>query len=248
MKVAHVAAVASLGAVLCLGAAEPPPAAAADGAGEFAAFAEEFDLSGAKKVSDPLIGYNRIMYRVNDKIYFWGLRPLARGYAKVTPEPVRLAIGRCFRNLGFPGRLVNSLLQGKFKRSGVECARFGVNTTVGLLGFFDPAGSRLKLRASREDCGQTLGRYGIGGGWPLVLPLMGPSNLRDTLGRVGDFFLNPLSYVEPQGVSTSVNAFERVNLISLHLGQYEKLTAGALDPYRLLRDAYKQNRDRDIKE
>jgi phospholipid-binding lipoprotein MlaA len=248
MKGLQAAVLMGLGAILSLGAAEPPPAAAATGANEFAEFAGEFDLSGEKNVSDPLIGYNRIMYRINDKIYFWGLRPLAKGYAKVAPEPVRLAIGRCFRNLGFPGRLVNSLLQGKFRRSGVECARFGVNTTVGLLGFFDPAGSCLKLRASREDCGQTLGRYGIGGGWPLVLPLMGPANMRDTLGRVGDFFLNPLSYVEPQGLSTSVNALERVNQISLHLGRYEKLTAGALDPYSLLRDAYKQNRDRDIQE
>jgi phospholipid-binding lipoprotein MlaA len=172
---------------------------------DFAEFADEFELQESRPVADPLIGYNRVMYRINDKLYFWVVKPLASGYAKVIPGQVRLAVGRCFRNLGFPGRMVNSALQGKLKRAGVECARFGVNSTVGLLGFFDPAASRLKLRPSREDCGQTLGRYGIGGGWPLVLPLMGPSNLRDTVGKVGDFFLNPLSYLEPQSVSTAVN-------------------------------------------
>ena len=99
----------------------------------------EFEDQPSDSVFDPLSGYNRVMTVINDKLYFWALKPVARGLAWVIPKQGRLAIGRCFRNMMFPIRFANNLLQLKMKRVGIETARFGVNTTIGVLGFADPA-------------------------------------------------------------------------------------------------------------
>ena len=221
-------------------------------ADEFAEFADEFpEPSGgpeAKRASDPLSGYNRFMFAVNDRLYLWVLKPVASGYATIAPEGGRVAISRFFRNLAFPQRFVNNVLQGELRDAGVECARFGINTTVGILGLFDPAQSGWKLSPREEDFGQTLGRYRVGDGFPLVLPLFGPSNLRDAVGLIPDGFLNPVNYLEPIIAKLGVQAGEKLNYTSLHLGEYESLKKAALDPYVFLRDAYKQNRDKRIEE
>jgi phospholipid-binding lipoprotein MlaA len=145
------------------------------------------------------------------------------------------------------------MLQGKLERVGIETARFVVNTTIGLLGFFDPADAWWHLKPHEEDFGQTLGHYGLGDGFPLQLPLLGPSNARDTVGVVPDSFLSPIDWFY-QG-SAIINplflgAFilEIVNKTSLNIGVYENFKKEALDPYTLMRDAYKQNRDARIKE
>lgn len=197
---------------------------------------------------DPLRFYNHAMFRINDRLYFWLLKPAATGYAKVIPEPGRIALGNFFNNIGFPVRLVGAVLQGKFKGAGTECARFGINTTIGLLGFRDPAREKWKLQPCREDFGQTLAVYGCHAGPPLELPLLGPSNLRDFIGMIPDFFLDPVTYIHPWYVSSAVRAGDIVNRLSLHPGEYESLIHDALDPYTAVRNAYKQYRNDLIKE
>ncbi|MFW5936887.1 MAG: VacJ family lipoprotein, partial [Desulfosalsimonas sp.] len=225
------------------GQAEEP-----EGQSDFEEFGE-FDTgddSGRGGVFDPFSGYNRFMTRVNDKFYFWVLKPAASGYAKVAPGVVRRSVGRFFKNLGYPVRFVNNLLQLKVKRAGVETARFLVNTTVGVAGFADPAEAWMDLEACPEDFGQTLGVYGVGSGFHLVLPLMGPSNLRDAVARVPDLFLSPVYYVEPSELAIGISAYDRVNYTSLHLGEYAGMKKDAVDWYVFLRDAYEQNREKKI--
>ena len=211
-------------------------------------FDDDFEEETDSKIFDPLSGYNRFMTGFNDKLYYWAFKPVAQGYSFIIPEPGRLAINRCFRNLMFPMRLVNNLLQLKFKNAGIETLRFGVNTTVGILGFRDPARSYFNLNPCKEDFGQTLGRYGIGGGFHIVLPVFGPSNLRDAIGKIPDYFLNPINYIEDGYAAIGVNAFDRTNYGSLHIGEYEAIQKDALDFYILMRDSYEQNRKMKIKE
>jgi phospholipid-binding lipoprotein MlaA len=194
------------------------------------------------------------MFNFNDKFYFWVLKPVSKVYGKIVPEKGRIAINRFFKNLGFPVRFVNNALQGKFKRAGIETLRFVVNSTIGVIGLADPADSQFNLQAHEEDFGQTLGHYGVGDGFPIVLPFLGPTNLRDLIGMVPDLFLNPVSYVGPRGkpVTTETRVLiktgETVNKTSLNIGVYESLKEDALDPYTFMRDAYKQNRDPKIAE
>lgn len=209
---------------------------------------EEFDQPGQKKVYDPLSGYNRAMTTFNDKFYFWVLKPAATGYAWVAPQPVRTSVHRFFRHWGYPVRVINNLLQLKGEPAADETIRFAFNSTVGLLGFFDPAKNWLDLEPHREDFGQTLGSYGVGDGFPLVLPFFGPSNVRDSIAMVPDLFLYPLDYLGNIYVAAGLTAYERLNYASLHLGEYEKLKKDSLDWYIFLRNAYQQNREQAIKE
>jgi len=131
----------------------------------------------------------------------------------------------------------------------VETARFGVNTTVGIAGLFDPADAWLDLEApSPEDFGQTLGHYGLGEGFAIMLPILGPSNLRDTVGVVADGFLNPVAYVDPWWVYYAGRTVEKVNDTSLRIGEYESFKKQALDPYTFMRDAYHQYRVKQVDE
>ena len=137
---------------------------------------------------------------------------------------------------------------GKLEQAGTELARFVVNSTVGFLGFTDPAAEVLDLQAYPEDFGQTLGHYGVGSGFHLVLPLLGPSNLRDTLGLIPDHFLDPVNYIDHSETAMAVRAYRLVNKTSLHLGEYESLKKDAVDLYPFLRDAYEQRRKKQILE
>jgi len=231
-------------------AADAEQAAEEDDFGEFDdEFGDEFDIEEAPGGRDPLRGYNRFMFHVNDKIYFWVLRPVAKVYGRVVPAPIRRSVQRCSKNLGAPARFVNNGLQCKMKGAGTELVRFGLNSTLGVLGLFDAADALFNLKdPPDEDFGQTLGVYGIGDGWPLVLPLLGPSSVRDAIGMVPDYFLDPISYVEPWEKATAIRLYEKTNFGSLHIGEYESLKEDALDPYTLLRDAYRQNREAKIRE
>jgi phospholipid-binding lipoprotein MlaA len=197
-------------------------------------------------IADPIEPVNRVVFEINDKVYFWALKPVAKGYNVVVPEPVRISVRNFFRNVAMPVRFVNSLFQGKFKGAGTELARFGINTTIGLVGFFDVAKSRFDLDPSNEDLGQTLGFYGMGGLMYIVWPLLGPSTVRDTIGLAGDTFLNPVSYIDPFEAAFGVRAFEQINKTSLELGTYEDLKAASLEPYIGVRDAYIQHRNGQI--
>lgn len=217
-----------------------------DGFDDFDEFGE-FGDTATPEVYDPFEGYNRFMFKVNDSLYVYVIRPAATGYAFVVPEPARVSIKSLFKNLLFPVRLVNNLLQLKFKEAGVETLRFGINTTVGLAGLFDPAASWFKLEPSEEDFGQTMGSYGVGEGFPLVLPLFGFSNLRDGLSRIPDAFLNPVNYLNPAWHAYAIRSGELVNEISIYSKEYDSYKKDAVDPYIFFRNAYKQNRDKKVK-
>lgn len=189
--------------------------------------------SGALLAPDPIEGLNRVMFQFNDKLYFWFLKPVAQTYRLLMPEPVRLA---------------NALLQGKINRAGAELTRFLMNSTLGLLGFGDPAKKYPELASSAEDLGQTLGAYGIDSGFYIVWPFLGPSTLRDSVGFLGDRFLNPTTYVQPPEASWGLQGYHVVNTASFRIGDYETLKNASLDPYAALRDAYFQNRNKAINE
>lgn len=216
---------------------------------EFDDLEDEFATNSVEEVFDPLAPCNRAVCVFNDKLYFWALKPVARGYKWVVPKEGRLSVRRFFTNLGYPRRFVGNVLQFKFKNAGVETARFGVNSTIGILGLFDPASSWLDLDSPpKEDCGQVLGKCGVGEGFPLMLPLLGPSNLRDIAGKIADGFLNPLAYVDPTWIYYGSRSVRIVNDTSLRIGQYEAMKEQALDHYTFLRDAYGQYREKQISE
>lgn len=222
---------------------------------------DEFDSefsSRTKEVFDPLSGYNRIMTSFNDGFYTHVLTPTAKGYAYVVPETARSGIGNFFTNLFFPVRFVNNVLQFKFANAGEELGRFVVNTIFGLGGFMDPATTSLKMGIHREDFGQTLGFYGVGEGFHVVLPLLGPSNLRDMVGLTGDFILSPIDqighntipYVIPQNnlQEFGLVSVYKVNEYSFHPDLYNQMKKDALDLYPYLRDVYTQKRNKEIEE
>ena len=210
---------------------------------------DEFDVEfeAKKDVFDPLSGYNRIMTHANDFIYVNMLTPVAKGYAYVVPKTARTMVSNFFDNLLFPVRFVNNLLQFKFQNAGEETLRFLANTIIGFGGLTDGA-KYYNLKPHDEDFGQTLGYWGLGSGFHIVWPLIGPSNLRDTGGMVGDYFADPISYVDPILLSTGIKSYRAFNNFSQGPTAYEKLRKDAIDLYPFLRDAYEQRRDKLIKE
>ena len=218
---------------------------------------DEFDNEfgdETKEVFDPLEGYNRFMTNVNDKIYTYAFNPISKGYAFITPKPIRSGISNAFDNLKFPIRFVNNILQLKFDNSIKELGRFMINSTVGVFGLFDVAKAG-GVEPHNEDFGQTLGFYNIPSGPHIVLPFLGPSNLRDTIGLSFDAVLDPktiapIKYDIPNNreKALGVSALYYVNKNSLHLGEYENLKKDALDVYTFFRDAYEQKRAKEIAE
>lgn len=219
----------------------------ADAEGGDPNFAEEYEDMDDAPASDPLRGWNVAMYHVNDRFYFWLLKPVSHGYAKVLPEPGRKSVRNFFTNVTMPVRFVNCALQGKGRAAGEELRAFAVNTTVGVLGFRDAAGHYYGYKPQDEDLGQTFGHHGLGSGWYVVWPFLGPSSVRDTVGMFGDGFLNPLNYLEwPWRIG--FKATDIVNGTSLRIGQYEALKEAAFDPYDALRDAYGQRRAAQVRD
>lgn len=222
----------------------------APGEGEFdEAFMDEDEAEiAAASVADPLFYFNQAMFTFNDRLYFWVLEPVARGYRAVLPVGVRACVKNFFHNLAAPVRIVNSLLQGKPRLAVADLGAFVVNTTEGLAGLGNPASRYPELNPGDEDFGQTLGRYGVGNGIYLVWPFLGPSTLRDTVGLVGDRFLDPATYVLTPAESGAATGVKVINFTSFHIGEYESLKAAALEPYVALRDAYIQYRRKKVSE
>jgi phospholipid-binding lipoprotein MlaA len=199
-------------------------------------------------IADPLEPVNRAFFKFNDKFYFWILKPVATGYKTVVPQGVRVSVRNFFSNVSTPIRLVNCLLQAKFKCGGTETIRFLLNTTIGIAGFFDPAKTEFHIEKREKDFGTTLGFWGIGPAFYINWPILGPSSLRDTVGYVGDLFLDPENYlITSIPINLAVKSYHQVNETSLTLGEYEDLKEAALDPYIALKDAYHQYRQNKIK-
>jgi phospholipid-binding lipoprotein MlaA len=239
-----------------------PPLAANDVAAVESADVERDDLEedldaeppvnnngNGPQIADPIEPFNRAMYHFNDKLYFWVLKPVAQGYSTVVPEVIRVHVKNFFTNLAFPIRFVSSVLQADPTGAAQEAGRFFINTIWGVAGFFDLASEpEVNLPKQNSDLGQTFGIWGIGQGVYIVWPIFGPSSPRDTVGMVGDFFLYPVSYLEPWYASTGTQAYERINDTSLRIGDYEALVDAAIDPYIAIRDAYVQYRYKKIEQ
>lgn len=216
---------------------------------EFDEFDQEIqEQVDATDVPDPIEPVNRGIWWLNDKLYFYVVKPVAVGYKTITPEPLRKSVNNFFNNLGFPKRLVNNLLQLKFRGAGEELRNFTFNTTAGCLGLFDVAEDHYGWEYRDEDFGQTMAYYGADQWMAVHLPVLGPSNLRDSLGMIPDLFLDPVILVDTWGASIAIYSGKKVNKTSLYLGLYENIKKENLDVYRFLQDAYEQNRAMKIKE
>ncbi|MEE4164906.1 MAG: VacJ family lipoprotein [Desulfocapsaceae bacterium] len=194
-------------------------------------------------VKDPLESMNRVFFEFNDRLYFWVLKPVSKGYAAILPVDIRQCLGNFFTNLAAPIRLVNNLLQGEVEDAGIVLVRFLVNSTAGVLGLGDPAYRDFELEPREADFGQTLGKWGVNAGIYLCLPGLGPSTLRDTVGFAGDVYLHPYPYISQDWVKDIVYiGTDRVNTISLSPSVYDELKRVSLDPYVASRQAYYEYR------
>ena len=213
--------------------------AAAEGGEDLSFLDDDIEIL---EVFDPLETFNRGMFWFNDKLYFYLMKPVAKVYRFVAPEPFRVAISHAFSNLATPVRMINAGLQGKFSEAGNELVRFGTNTTLGIGGLFDPAKEHFGLARKDEDAGQTMGHYGIGPGPYLVLPFIGPSSFRDGLGHMVDSPMDIMTHLlEHQDYWGSL-AFSAINTLSLNKDTYEDIKKDSLDPYLFVRDAWTQYR------
>jgi phospholipid-binding lipoprotein MlaA len=205
-----------------------------------AAFTTGCAHSPAYDPRDPLEPMNRKVFAFNQTVDRYALRPVAKAYADVTPQPMRTGIGNFFNNLTYPITIVNGLLQLKFKQAAKDTGRFIINTTVGLVGFIDVA-TPVGLPRHNEDFGQTLGHYGVGQGWFLMLPFLGPSTNRDFVGFLGDTYT--------LDVRTEMKPVEGYSLAALQVVHFRSTLLSAdgfleeqMDPYVALRTVYLERR------
>ena len=191
--------------------------------------------------ADPFEGLNRATYKFNDRVDEAILKPVAKGYQAVTPEFVRAGITTGFTNVGDVGVAINNLLQGKPGNAFTDAGRFLINSTLGVLGLFDVA-SPMGLEKHDEDFGQTLGTWGVESGPYLVIPLMGPSTLRDATARAVDSYTGYSPYVKHIPTRNSLFGVEIIDLRAHFLDASNTLETAALDKYQFLRDAFLQRR------
>ena len=198
---------------------------------------------------DPWEPFNETMFEFNRGVDRWVLKPVARAYMFVMPEPWQVLIANGFDNINFVPRLVNSLLQGKWGGAGRELGRFLINSTAGIGGLFDPAKDFWGISKSREDFGQTLGVWGSGPGPYLVLPFMEPLTVRDGIGKLVDTFMDPLSYVLPFFFDRlGMKIGDVVNERALNYELFQGFEESVIDMYSAVRHGYLQRRQQLIKE
>jgi len=200
-------------------------------------------------IYDPIETVNRYTFEFNDFVYMNVLQPIVDGYTAITPDPVEEGASNFFNNLKYPVRLVGNLLQGRLKGAWIETGRFAINSTVGIAGIMTPADAVDGFAPIKsEDVGQAMGSWGIGEGPYLVLPLLGPSNLRDLGGLIGDRAVNPLK--EPFSVINDWNWEWRLALTSSEfiatspslMERYKQFKGSAIDPYSSMKNGFTQYR------
>ena len=192
--------------------------------------------------NDPFESVNRKVFAFNDTLDHYALKPIAQGYDAITPQPVQDGVSNFFGNLGEVGNIANGVLQGNPKIVSISLSRFIINTTLGLGGILDPA-TQLGIASRHEDVGKTLAAWGVRSGPFLMLPILGPSTLRDTAGKPGDWYLSPTRHIHDDYVRWGLYGVNMVNWRASLLAQ-EKLLQG--DRYTLLRDAWMQRRQFEI--
>lgn len=195
----------------------------------------------ARDPRDPIEPFNRVVYEFNDTLDRVLIKPVAKGYRAVMPAPVDRGITNFFGNLSDVGSAVNNLLQFKLTRAASDVGRVLVNSTVGVLGFFDVA-SNMNLEKHNEDFGQTLGAWGVGPGPYIVLPVLGPSDGRDTIGLVVDWYTDPVTYVDPTRLRNGLIVLRGIDKRADLLGASRVVEEAALDKYEFVRDSYLQKR------
>ena len=215
------------------------------------------EFASGQKVNDPFIRFNRTIFAFNDTLNTYALRPIAHGYAKIVPRPVRNGITNAFDNAQFPVRFVNCVLQGKLKRSAQETGKFVVNSVAGFGGLMRVSDHVTSLaNVPAEDFGLTLGVWGIPAGPYLVVPLLGPSGCRDLVGFAGDYVIYPLNWhavgiIHHAFISNTINGAlsgtRTVNGLPKSVQDYDQMKAAAVDPYIAMRDAYTSYRAARVK-
>ena len=194
-------------------------------------------------IADPLEPWNRFWFGFNDVLYRGVFKPINKGYEAITPVEFRSGLRNFFHNLLFPVRFFNCLLQGEFMDAGVEASRFIINTTAGFGGLMNP-GARAKPLWSDEpdviDTAQTFGRWGMGDGFYIVWPVIGPTTVRTSLGWVGDAAMNPMTYVTPEWIPWAVSSGRGLANMGGILENYESIRRIAVKPYLAVRSAYVQ--------
>jgi len=193
---------------------------------------------------DPWESVNRVIFRFNDTVDTYALKPIAQGYQFITPQFVEDGVHNFFNNIGDVGNFANNVLQAKPAAAGVDTARLIFNTTFGLLGFID-VGTKMGLQRSDEDFGQTLGYWGVQSGPYVVIPLLGPSTVRDAVAKYPDTYTSPYKYIDhvpTRNTALGVNLVDtRASLLSA-----ERLING--DKYIFIRNAFLQNREFRVKD
>lgn len=197
-------------------------------------------LAQTEQNPDPWQGFNRAMFTFNDTVDRWTLKPLARTYKFVMPDPLEVGVSNIFKNVLEVPNTINGVLQGDFKGAAHDTGRLLVNTTLGLGGLLDVA-QHMNLPADApEDFGQTLAVWGVGQGPYLVLPLLGPSTLRDGFGKPVDFYTNPTAYIDHVPTENTVRAFSLLDTRAAILDLEKNITG---DRYVFVRDVYLQRRE-----
>lgn len=203
---------------------------------------EEFYDEENGAYPDSLEGLNRGVFSFNDGFITYVFSPIDTVYTGFFPPDVRTGFGNFYRNLGYPVRLINALLQFKFDKVGKETASFAMNTVFGVGGLFNITRNMPSLQSSPEDFSQTLAFYGLGHGTYLVLPIIGPSSLRDAVGSFADSMVHPLSFVTPDSAKYALIGHDRGNAASAKLPAYKTIKEESFDHYTSMKDVYFQYR------
>lgn len=205
-------------------------------------------------INDPLYAINYTFYNINDILYEVVMKPAAKTYNFFIPVEFRTVIKNFFYNLRFPIRFVNCLLQFKGTKAAQEVGGFFLNTTVGLVGLGDVA-SYYDLKPSPEDLGQTLGFWGLGNGFYIVYPILGPSSLRDSARFVDSYFLDPVNWLKYDKfggyswrTTVAITAYDKFNELSFQLEDIDAFKKAAFEPYIGVRDAYVEYRNKLVDE
>ena len=212
--------------------------------------------SNAKSADECFEGASRTIFKFNMAVDDLILEPIAKGYNKL-PNPIKAGSSNFTSNIGTLLSIPNNILQGNFKQLGHSMGSFAINSTVGILGFLNPA-EKMGLKPNKEDVGQTLGSYGIGPGCYFVLPILGPTTVRDTVGLIADTFVDPFAHVtirEHELLSSSGNSVDyytikatgAVDFRADNEKNFENLEKNSLDLYSSLKSIYLQDRENKIK-
>lgn len=203
--------------------------------------------SGKPSTPDPLRPINKFFFAFNHQLYKFVFRPLAKVTTTIVPKPVRTGIGNVIENAEAPVRIVGCLLQGKLNRAGQETAKLMVNSTVGIGGIFKPSQSIDSLKdVPQEDVGQAIASWGVPSGPYIVLPVIGPSNVREVFGHAGDAATNPATWLGERSVRILIRGTKIVQENPYRMDLYDAATRHAVDPYTSVKEAYHSYRQREI--